>query len=127
MLVSLIAVKQCNLGISEHLNFFVGALGDSVFALSWHSTGEILNRNVGVNVMRWFSAGGLGENAKRNVEIARKKNEDLAVALTWRYPERSKVIEEFLVFSILWNIPKSGEFLKIWLWHCGAIRNPNKS
>ena len=31
------------------------------------------NRNVEINVMLWFSAQGLGENANRNVEVARKK------------------------------------------------------
>ena len=35
--------------------------------------GEMLNRNVEINVMLWFSAQGLGENANRNVEVARKK------------------------------------------------------
>ena len=35
--------------------------------------GEMLNRNVEINVMLWFSARSLGENANRNVEVARKK------------------------------------------------------
>ena len=35
--------------------------------------GEMLNRNVEINVMLWFSAQGLGENANRNVEVAKKK------------------------------------------------------
>ena len=42
--------------------------------------GEMLNRNVEINVMLWFSAQGLGENANRNVEVARKK-EKKALAL----------------------------------------------
>ena len=33
----------------------------------------MLNRNVEINVMLWFSARGLGENANRNVEVARKE------------------------------------------------------
>ena len=35
--------------------------------------GEMLDRNVEINVMLWFSAQGLGENANRTVEVARKK------------------------------------------------------
>ena len=34
---------------------------------------EMLNRNDGINVMLWFSARGLSENANPNVEVARKK------------------------------------------------------
>ena len=47
-------------------------------ALEWKelslACGEMLNRNVEINVMLWFSAQSPGENANRNVEIVRKKN-----------------------------------------------------
>ena len=35
---------------------------------------EMLNRNVEINVMLWFSAQGVSENANRNVEVARKNS-----------------------------------------------------
>ena len=55
------------------LAFFVA--GTAFGTLEWkelsRACGEMLNRVI--NVMLWFSAQSLGENANRNVEVARKK------------------------------------------------------